>query len=154
MMTSLVITAGVAMQFESEADDLIAPLIVTFEQSVAAFEAARLGANIEDPLHQYAFQSAVFWLKRALREMEAGMKDLAEGRTTKRELSQKMRTIAGGLVGPIEDFLKQGGLPRKPLAAFRYHQAQASRSKLSAGRAAAPDGDGSTSPPQAGNQPS
>lgn len=124
MMTSLVITASVAMRFEPKADELVAPLIVTFQQSAAAFEAARLGANIEDPLHQYAFQSAVFWLRRVLKEMEAGLQDLAEGKLTEGELAQKVRKPALGIIKPIEDFLKLPGLPTKPLAAFRYHKAR------------------------------
>lgn len=120
MMTSLVNTASVAMRFEKIDDESIVPLIVTFQQSAEAFEVCRLGATIDDPLHQYAFQASTYWLKRALREMGEGMEALDAGKTTEAQLASFSRIQAKTIIQPVEDFLQQTGLPKKPIASFRY----------------------------------
>lgn len=124
MLTSLVIAASVAMRFKSIKDSQIPPLIVTFQQSAQAFEASRLGANVEDPLHQYAFQSAVFWLQQALKEMEGYLQDFATGKLSEKLLAEKSRKSALKMIGATEDFLKLPGLSKLPLAAFLHHQSK------------------------------
>ncbi|MFK4870757.1 hypothetical protein [Novosphingobium sp. ZW T3_23] len=120
MMVSLVTTASVAMRFPAIADELMSPLILTFQQSAAAFEASRLGASIDNPLHQYAFQSALFWLKRALKEMEESMQAFAEGKITQAQFGIVCRAQAQAILSPIEGFLAQPGLPKQPLQTFSY----------------------------------
>lgn len=120
MMTSLVNTASVAMRFQDIDDKFIVPLIVTFQQSAEAFEACQLGATVEDPLHQYAFQSSIYWLKRGLQEMTQGIEDLNAGEITESQLSLIGRTHAKAIIQPVEDFLRQPGLPKQPLASFQY----------------------------------
>lgn len=120
MMLSLVTTASVAMRFSKIDDKQMAAMVITFQQSAAAFEASRLGATIEDPIHQYAFQSALFWLKRALTEMENCMRDFSEGRIAEAKFAEVCRSHAVAIIKPVEDFLERSGLPEQPFKTFNH----------------------------------
>lgn len=123
MVTSLVISASVAMRFKSIESSLIRPLILTFQQSSEAFEASRLGVNIQDPLHQYALQSAIFWMKRAVEDMHNGVLDCESGKITEARLLELSRKQAAGIIGSIEDFINQPRVPKTPVLLFRKFKA-------------------------------
>lgn len=124
MLTSLMISASVAMRFNTIGDNQLVPLIVTFKQSAEAFEASRLGANIQNPIHQYAFQSAVFWLRQSVEEMDGYMKSYAAGDFDLKTFSNKSRKCATTVTGAVEDFLRVPGLPKSPLKSFEYHKSR------------------------------
>ncbi|MDR3544074.1 MAG: hypothetical protein P4L69_24425 [Desulfosporosinus sp.] len=121
MLDSMVIMASVAMRFKSIDRKLTHSLILVFQQSAEAFEASRLGVSIQDPLHQYGFQSAYFWFKRAMTEIEGGLK-LHDDAADCNELYEMSKKSALSIIGSIDDFLKMPGLPKKALRNFRSHK--------------------------------
>jgi len=120
MLDSLVIVADASLRFRSLTDDLIKPMVLTFQQSVEALEASRLGASIENPLHQYGFHSAMFWLKRSIAEMKISTDRFDGNLIDLAEFAGECRSSASLVSGPIEDFLKMERLPRGPLDAFKH----------------------------------
>lgn len=120
MLDSLVIVADASLRFRSLTDDLIKPMVLTFQQSVEALEASRLGASIEDSLHQYGFHSAMFWLKRSIAEMNISTDRFDQNEIDLAEFSKQCRASAALVSGPIGDFLTMKRLPRGPLDAFEH----------------------------------
>jgi hypothetical protein len=105
-------------------DGAIKPGIVTFQQSASAFEASRVGTNIDDPLLQYGLSSALFWLRRCLDEMTVGINKMDDGKTSAKILAIDTRRSAMGFVRSVEDFLSLKGVPESVLKNFNYHKAR------------------------------
>ncbi len=115
MLDSLAIVADASLRFQSIQSDLMMPMVLTFRQSAAALEASRLGVSIENPLHQYGLQSAVFWVERSLAEMKAAFESREQGAISEENFTNTCRLSASKVSGPIEDFLKMKGIPKEPL---------------------------------------
>lgn len=120
MLDSLVIVADASLRFRSITDDLTKPMVLTFQQSAEALEASKLGASIENPLHQYGFHSAMFWLKRSIAEMKTATDGYDNGDIELSAFSKECKLSASRIAGPIEDFLRMKGLPRGPISSLEY----------------------------------
>lgn len=120
MLDSLVIVADASLRFRSITDDLTMAMVLTFQQSAEALEASKLGASIENPLHQYGFHSAMFWLKRSMAEMQTAIDKFDKGIIDLSEFSKLCKLSASRICGPIEDFLNMKDLPRGPHASLKH----------------------------------
>jgi hypothetical protein len=120
MLDSLVIVADASLRFRSITDDLTKAMVLTFQQSVEALEASKLGASIENPLHQYGFHSAMFWLKRSIEEMKGATDDFDKGNVDLPTFSKECKLSASCISGSIEDFLRMEGLPRGPIMSLEH----------------------------------
>lgn len=123
MLNSLVIVADASLRFRYLEDALIHPMALTFQQGYEALEASRLGVTIPNPLHQYAFHSAMFWVKRSMDEIKSAIAKKVEGTISEQEMIVVCRESASHVFSPIEDFLDIKGLPSRPKAALSYTKA-------------------------------
>ncbi|WP_342251384.1 hypothetical protein [Sphingomonas sp. OTU376] len=123
MLNSLVIVADASLRFRYLTDELILPMALTFQQGFEALEASRLGVTITNPLHQYAFHSAMFWVKRSMDEIKVAVSDKESGRISEDKMISVCRESASHVFEPIQDFLDIKGLPVQPKASLKYAKA-------------------------------
>lgn len=125
LVMSLVGTATVAIRFRNVDKKLLAPLIVTLNQSVQAFEATKTATEVSNPLHQYGLQSCIFWMKKSIMEMQSIEEKRKNFSIDDAQYDEFIRRVAELMVGPVDDFLSLDGVPEQPRAVFATHKGYA-----------------------------